>query len=336
MEVLAGDIGGTKTLLLLARVERDTLVPIARQRYDSSAYEDLAPMVRDFLTAHEAEGIRIAAAGFALAGPVEREDGREHARLTNLPWQLDSEGLKRSLGIPRVGLLNDFEGIAHSLDDLPPEHLHPLQTVPPQPQGTQLVVGAGTGLGVCIVAPGRPVRLIPTEGGHAGFAPADERQARLWAHIARSEGRCTREHLLSGRGLGRIARFLAEVEGVRAGDELSAALASVDPAAAEITRLGLEGKDPVALETLKLFSALYGGQTGDLALACLPFGGVYIAGGIAPRLLPVLQSGAFMEAFVDKPPMSRLLERMPVQEIGYTDAGVLGAARLAAELAEGY
>lgn len=335
MEVLAGDIGGTKTLLLLARVERDSLVPMARQRFDSGAYEDLAPMVREFLSAHEAEGVRITAAGFALAGPVERDDGREHARLTNLPWRLDSEGLKRSLGIHRVGLLNDFEGIAHSLDDLAPEHLHPLQSAPPQLQGPRLVVGAGTGLGVCIVAPGRPTRILPSEGGHAGFAPADARQTRLWEYITGSEGRCTREHLLSGRGLGRIARFLVQVEGARPGAELATALASEDPAA-EITRLGLEGKDPVAQESLDLFAAVYGGQTGDLALTCLPFGGVYIAGGIAPRLLPVLRSGAFMRAFADKPPMSRLLERMPVQVIGDTDAGLLGAARLAAELAGGY
>ncbi|MCG5508862.1 glucokinase [Ectothiorhodospira lacustris] len=327
MDVLAGDIGGTKTLLMLAKVEDGRLIPGEIRRYTSADYPGLAPMVRTFL-ADQGTGVPISAA-FALAGPVARRDDGQQARLTNLPWQLDSRQLARDLGLPRVTLVNDFEGIAHSLDDLPADSLHGLQQADRDPDGVRLVVGAGTGLGVCIVCPGRSGRLIPTEAGHGELAPADARQSRLWAAVTRQEGRCSREHLLSGRGINRIARFLISEGPQRPGKVLAEAMTQPDPAP-ELTRLALAGSDPLAVETLSLFCSLYGGQTGDLALGCLPFGGVYIAGGIAPRILPLLDAGGFMTAFCHKPPMTHLLERMSVQVITDPRSGLLGAARLAA------
>ncbi|ANB02328.1 glucokinase [Ectothiorhodospira sp. BSL-9] len=330
MKILAGDIGGTKTLLMLADVSDGRLTALARERYASADYPDLAPMVRAFLSDAGLPRDDIDAACFALAGPVVHQQGVDRARLTNLPWELESTRLAQDLGIPRVALLNDFEGIGHSLDDLPAEALHSLQTGQADPAGVRLVVGAGTGLGVCIVPPGQPLRVLPTESGHANFAPADARQARLWQYVTDQEGCCTREHLLSGRGLGRIARFLV-AQGQTPGESLGPALEGDDPAPV-ISQLALEGSDPVAVEVVALFLAVYGGQTGDLALGCLPFGGVFIAGGIAPRLLPQMHEGSFIEAFCHKPPMTHLLERMPVQVIGDTDAGLLGAARHAASL----
>lgn len=332
MKILAGDIGGTKTLLMLADVSHGRLSTLARERYTSADFPDLAPMVRAFLSDAGLASDGIDAACFALAGPVARQQGVDRARLTNLPWELNSTHLADNLGIPQVALLNDFEGIGHSLDDLPTEALHSLQTGQADPEGVRLVVGAGTGLGVCIVPPGHPLCVLPTESGHATFAPADTRQARLWHYVADQEGRCTREHLLSGRGLGRIARFLV-AQGQSPGQSLGLALEGDDPAPI-ISQLALEGSDPVAVEAVALFLAVYGGQAGDLALGCLPFGGVFIAGGIAPRLLPRMQEGGFIQAFRHKPPMSHLLERMPIQVIGDTDAGLLGAARHAASLCQ--
>nr|WP_274600817.1 glucokinase [Ectothiorhodospira shaposhnikovii] len=326
---MAGDIGGTKTLLMLARVEDGQLIPGEIRRFSSADYPHLVPMVREFLDDHGNPGP--AAAAFALAGPVTRHDDRWQAHLTNLPWQLDSHELARELGIRRVTLVNDFEGTGHSLDDLPADSLHVLQAGETDPKGVRLVVGAGTGLGVCIVCPGQSRLVLPTEAGHSGLAPADGQQARLWAAIHRQEGRCTREHLLSGRGLGRIARFLMS-EGHAVDPTLAKAMEQADPAP-ELTRLALTGADPLAVEALSLFCRIYGGQTGDLALSTLPFGGVYIAGGIAPRILPLLANGGFMEAFLDKPPMTSLMARMPVKVITDTTAGLLGAARLAADKA---
>ncbi|AHK78361.1 glucokinase [Ectothiorhodospira haloalkaliphila] len=333
MKILAGDIGGTKTLLMLADVSDDRLTALARERYASADYPDLAPMVRAFLSDAGLPRDNIDAACFALAGPVARAQGVERARLTNLPWELESTRLAQDLGIPRVALLNDFEGIGHSLDDLPAEALHTLQAGRAEPDGVRLVVGAGTGLGVCIVPPGQPLQVLPTESGHADFAPANAAQDRLWQYVTDLDGRCSREHLLSGRGLGRVAGFLV-AQGQSPGQTLSQALEGDDPAPV-ISQLALEGSDPVAVEAMDLFLAVYGGQTGDLALGCLPFGGVFIAGGIAPRLLPRMREGGFIEAFRSKPPMTHLLERMPVQVIGDTDAGLLGAARHAASLCRG-
>ncbi|SEP62852.1 glucokinase [Ectothiorhodospira magna] len=329
MDILAGDIGGTKTLLMRAKVIQGQLVQRDIQHYISADYPHLAPMVQAFLA--QTGGGTPVAATFALAGPVTRRGDQQQARLTNLPWHLDSRQLAQDLGLARVVLINDFEGIAHSLEDLPADSLHTLQQGNREPAGVRLVVGAGTGLGVCMVCPGHPPQLIPTEAGHSTLAPGDARQSRLWASITQQEGRCSREHLLSGRGIARIARFLLEESPQTPDKTISDIMAQPDPAP-ELTRLALTGSHPLAVDALALFCDLYGGQTGDLALGCLPFGGIYIAGGIAPRILPLLDGGGFITAFGHKPPMSHLLAQMPVQVITDPQAGLLGAARLAASL----
>ncbi len=332
MHVLAADIGGTKTLIALGRQERGRLHLDTPQRFESAAFPDFETLARTFLKHEGVDPTRISSACLAIAGPVEGDAERQQARLTNLPWQLDSASLADSLGIARVVLINDFEGVAHSVDDLPASSLATLQAGEPDPAGPRLVVGAGTGLGVCAVC-ANGAGLLPGEGGHAGFSPSDAQQIRLWQFVTREEGRCTREHLLSGRGIARIAAFL-QTEGHAPGPALADAMAEGDPAAA-LSRFALRGDEPLARETLRLFVRLYGAQTGDLALGVLPTGGVYLAGGIAPRILPLLQNGDFIAAFCRKPPMSHLLARLPVKVINEPNAGLMGAARWALTSAKG-
>ncbi|OBS10148.1 glucokinase [Acidihalobacter prosperus] len=331
MRLLAGDIGGTKTFLVLARFDEEGgMERLHEARYPSAAHADLAPMVSDFLATAPSGPQRIDAACFALAGPVQDQGGHQQARLTNLPWQLDSERLGRVLDIPYVALINDFAGIGHGLPTLSPDALATLQAGLPDPAAPRLVVGAGTGLGVCTLCPvgNGPPRLLAAEAGHANFAPADARQLRLAEHVLAREGRCTREHLLSGAGLRRVYEFVC----AEAHRPPGPALAAGDPPAA-IAGAALADTDPLAADALSLFVAIYAGQTADLALAVLPFGGVYLAGGIAPKILPRLRQPDVVAAFTDRPPMQALLDAMPLHVVLDEHAGLAGALEYARRLA---
>lgn len=326
--ILAADVGGTKTLLQLRRLDgtqRASGVPVSERRYPSNAFDSLEAMVQRFL---EESGQPLPrSACFAVAGPVTEEAGRQRARLTNLPWQLDTSRMEATLSIPTIALLNDFQAVGYSLDSLTDDELSPLHSVPARPRGPRLALGAGTGLGACLVMPdGDAVTSYASEAGHIAFAPRDEEQQALLGYTQSELERVSYERLVSGSGLVRIYRFLLYRRGLAEEDPL---LEADDPAAA-IGGHALAGDHPVALEAVTLFSRLYGAIAGDLALACLPSGGVYIAGGIAPKLLPCLQQGAFMQAFFDKGRMAGLMYRFPVHVITNTQSGLLGAASYAA------
>jgi len=329
MRVLAGDIGGTKTLLALAEVDGSGVRVRCRRRYNSRANADLATVIDDFLAhaAREAPGaVEVACLG--VAGPVLGERGRQTAAITNLPWAVDAAALRGDYGWRELVLLNDFAAVAHGLAVLEEADLAVLQPGEPDADAPVAVIGAGTGLGMALIHPcgGRPA-VAPTEGGHIGFAPADAQQHALWQFVSERHGRTSVERLLSGAGLLEIAAFLT------AGREPSAALrdalAASDPPAA-LAAAGLARSDPLASEALDLFTAVYGTVAGDLALLSLPRGGLYIAGGIAPAILPRLREARFMEAFLDKAPMHDLLRRIPVRVVLNPDVGLLGAARVAA------
>ncbi len=332
MLILAGDIGGTKTILTLVESDGRDCTTRFEQRFDSAAFQGLEPMVEEFLRRARPER-PIVAACFAIAGPVRRTPERQSAALTNLPWQLDSLDLARTLDVPRVRLINDFAGIAYSINHLKIGDLETLQAGNGLREGVRLIAGAGTGFGVCAAVPhAGELVVIPTEGGHAGFAPEDEEQARLWAWVQKHEGRCTREHLLSGAGIGRLFAFLQEDQGLVPGDALAEQLEQQPPAAA-IGNAAVERSDPLAVATLELFARIYASQLGDLALGMLAHGGVYVAGGIAPKVLPFLQDPAFLDAFNTKPPMVELNQGMPLHVILNEHAGLIGAAHHAASLA---
>lgn len=327
--ILAADVGGTKTLLQLRRIDdaqASSGTVVAEQRYASQSFDSLEAMVQRFID--EAGQPLPRSACFAVAGPVDGEGAKQRARLTNLPWQLDSRQLSTALGIPRITLLNDFQAIGYSLGELSASELSPLHPAAPQARGPQLVLGAGTGLGVCLVMPdGDHATSHPSEGGHMAFAPQDAQQQALLDFLQSDLERVSYERLISGSGLVSIYRFLLN----RQQGEDDTLLAAPDPAAA-IGERAVADDHPLAVEAVTLFTRLYGAFAGDMALACLPTGGVYIAGGIAPKLLPCLQQGAFMEAFFNKGRMAGLMQRFPVQVITNPQCGLLGAAHYAARL----
>jgi len=303
--VLCGDIGGTKTLLAIAALAGERLELVLERRYadrDFAAFADLLRAFRD-----EAR-IDVERACLGVAGPV---DGRRVA-VTNFPWEIDAGALEAILGAP-VALANDFVAAAHGIDVLAADDVVTLQAGAPEARGPQLVIGAGTGLGVAYrVWQGDRYAVIGGEAGHAGFAPADERQAGLWQALHAGLGRVRVEHVVSGPGLARIYDFLRDGQGeVRAPEQVASAA------------------DPAARAAVDLFLACYGAVAGDHALAILARGGVFLAGGISPRLLPRLRSGPFLEAFNAKGVHANLAARFPVKVVVNERLGLLGAAKLA-------
>jgi glucokinase len=322
--ILAGDIGGTKALLLLAAVRHGRLVPVLERRYGVASFENFSAMLARFLDdcrAHRGRNARITAACFGAAGPAS--DNR--IQMTNLPWHLDAEGIAARFGIGRVRLVNDFEAAAAGIEALGPEEIAVLQQGEPLSRAARVVIGAGTGLGVAYVLPQhKGYRIIAGEGGHAGFAPADVEQMRLWQALHAQLGRVSVEHVVSGAGLERIYEFLRA--------ELAPELRKKARAdgAPDITRCALEQNDALAGRALDLFIACYGAVAGDHALALMARGGVYIAGGIARRIFSRIAAGGFMTAFNAKGAHAQLNLRMPVRVVMTERLGLLGAALIAA------
>ncbi|MDP2795609.1 MAG: glucokinase [Sulfurisoma sp.] len=314
---LCGDIGGTKVLLGLVddagniAGQRRPARGLAPRRLASADFSDFASLLGEFL---RGVGANISGGCLAVAGPVA-DDGRS-AKITNLPWTIDAAALERefAIGPGRLRLINDFAGAAMGVTALAPDELVTLQAGEPLASGVKLVLGAGTGLGMAVLVADRgDWRVLPGEGGHVGFAPADEVQARVWAALLREHGRVTNERVISGPGLEAIHRILA--------DE------TID--AATITERALAGGDAAARHSVDVFIKAYGAFAGDMAMALMARGGVYLAGGIAAKILPLLQSGAFIEAFNAKAEHALLAARMPVHVVTDPLLGLRGAARLA-------
>ena len=312
--VLAGDIGGTKTLLGLFEPAPRRPRLIAQRRFDSDPSLSLDAIVTDFLRT-AGDGRPVAAAAFGVAGPVVAQV----AQLTNHPWTVDANRSSRILGAP-VQLLNDVEALAYALDALDAEDVVTLQPGRPRPDGMMAVIAAGTGLGQAqlVRVGGRPV-ACPSEGGHADFAPRHRREDELVRMLRQEFGRATVEHVLSGQGLSHLHQLThrdAPCEAAADGLDLPAT----------VTSAGLERRCEPCHEALSLFVSAYGSEAGNLALRALAAGGLFIGGGIAPRIVPALQWPGFLDAFRDKPPMSSLLADVPVHVIVTPAAALLGAA----------
>ena len=325
MKVLAGDIGGTKTLLRVVEWLDAAFTVVHEARYPSQRYTHFDTLLMEYLkTAGDlARGIVCAALG--VAGPVLHDQGRSRAAITNLPWQLDNAALSDLCGIPRVHLINDFEAIGFGLGLLAATDQARLQEAPIHDRATRLIVGAGTGLGMALQQQeGTAWRVLPSQGGHMAFSPADELEDALLHYWRPRLVRMSWEHAVSGPGIVRIYEFLHQRLMPADDAHYQAVLASADPAAAIAD--GAQRGEPVCVQTLALFTRLYGRFTGDLALATLPFGGVYLAGGIAPKLLDCLRNGHFLSGFRDKGPMTPLMADFPVTIITDPTIGVRGAA----------
>lgn len=326
--VLAGDIGGTNARFAIVEVHGPTEARIAHEaRYPSAEAPGLAPLVLRYLA--DAPG-RPEVACFGIACPIVEGD----CEATNLPWRVNAPQLAREIGIPRTTIINDFQAVGEGLHSLSDDEVAVLQKGTPLTHGPIALIGAGTGLGQAYLHwEGSRYVVHPSEGGHADFSPTDSLQRDLLASLAGEFGRVSSERILSGDGLERIYRFLKssgvapEQAGVRA------EMAGNDPAAV-IVRQGIAGTDSLSVKTLDLFARVYGTAAGNLALTVLATGGVYVTGGIAPRMVQRLASGAFMEAFRAKGRLSDVVERMPVRVILTGDVALYGAAAIAARQLE--
>ncbi len=295
---LCGDIGGTKVLLALV----DGAGNIRQQcRLASADFASFGDLLGAYLGQIDTA---IDGGCLAVAGPVAN-DGRS-AKITNLPWTIDCAALEARFGLGRLALINDFAGVALGVAGAAPEQLIALQAGEPAPAGVKLAIGAGTGLGMAILS-GQDI--LPSEGGHVGFAPQDEVQALIASALLREHGRVTAERVISGPGLAAIHRVLA-------GENL-------DPAA--IAERALAG-EPAALRSVDNFFSAYGAFAGDMALAVLARGGVYLAGGVTQRLLPLLAQSGFLAAFNAKAEHAELVRGMPVRVTTDPEIGLRGAA----------
>ncbi|TCV86739.1 glucokinase [Sulfurirhabdus autotrophica] len=329
--ILAGDIGGTKTLLLVAEVTGNQVRVVHEQRFSSAAYSSIVPMVQELmqaLSSVENPQRKIDSACFGVAGPI---NGR-FAKLTNLTWSLDADEIAKACEFTNVKLINDFEAVGYGIEALDVHDFVTLQQGHLEAQGPRVVLGAGTGLGVCFLTLcGDHYQVFPSEGGHVDFAPADELESTLLRYLRNIFGHVSYERILSGSGLVAIYEFLLQNNVSQPPLELKQAMQAGDAAAA-IAAFALSGKDPLASEALDLFVKIYGAQAGNLALTLLTKGGVYVAGGIAPKIIDRIKSGGFMQTFLDKGRYKQMLSNIPVNVIVNEKVGLLGAALVASRL----
>jgi glucokinase len=320
--LLCADIGGTNTKLALFRPGAPPELA-GVEKHASAGVDDLGALFADFA----ARGARsLDAACLGVAGPVVGD----HVNTTNLPWHIDARALGARLGNVPVFLLNDLEALAYGIPSLGDAGVVTLQAVPGDPTGTIAVIAAGTGLGEGgLVWDGRRRLALSSEGGHTDFAPRTEREIALLRHLLQRWPHVSWERVLSGPGIVHIFEYLRDVERLDVPAALATAMAEGDPAAA-ITHAALARSTPIATATLDLFVTFYGAEAGNLALKVMATGGVFIGGGIAPKILTKLQQPAFLEAFFDKGRMGKILKEMPVRVITNDKTALLGAARYAA------
>jgi glucokinase len=328
MRILAGDIGATNARLAVVEWANDGPRFLEEAHYESTRYEALEPILRDF-TGSLGSPPEVGCLG--VPGPVV--DGG--AVLTILGWEARERSLAEAAGIPGLRILNDFEAVARSVPLLDEGDLAVLQEgTAPGAGGSRppvAVVGAGTGLGHAYLTwNGEVLQVYPSEGGHTDFAPRTPLEWQLRDYLAARYGRVSCERVVSGPGLMNVYRFLADTGWAPESPGVRDEMALEDPAAVIASR-GLEGSDPLCEKALEIFVSCYGSQAGDVALVLRSEGGVYLAGGISPRILEWLRNGSFLEAFLGKGRLRPFLERVPVKVILNPRAGLLGAAAFARE-----
>jgi glucokinase len=324
--ILAGDIGGTSTRLGLFEVHAHGVEPIRTQSYHSADFPGLDKIALTFLGDERSQ---IDAACFGIAGPVRHG----HVTGPNLAWEADEGSLARELNITNVKLINDLEANAHGLPALNPEDMVTLQTGAPDAQGNRAVISVGTGLGEAgVYWNGKAHLPFACEGGHADFAPRNELESALLTFLHGKFERVSYERVLSGSGQFLLYEFLRDVKKRPETPVVAGRMQSADPAAV-ITKAGLAGECPLCREALDWYVSLYGAEAGNLALKMMAIGGVYIGGGVAPKIIQKLQEPIFLNSFLAKGRMRSLLAGMPVRVIIKDTTALLGAARVAAQMA---
>jgi len=337
--ILAGDIGGTKTLLRLAKSDGTDWRPLYEQRFASANYASFSNVLREFLAQakqHLVDLPTLSAACFGIAGPVR--DRR--SQLTNLGWSFDRDRLAEEFNIPKVSLINDFVAVGYGVLGLQPHDLHTLQdgnVVEREPIG---VIGAGTGLGEAYLGwNGDCYEVYATEGGHTDFAPRNELEIELLKYLQKRHDRVSVERVVSGMGIVAIYQFLRDHQAApesleiaekvhqwESGDVESGAAAAIANAA--LANCGINSEtngDHLATQTMQMFVEAYAAEIGNLALKLIPNGGLYIAGGIAPKILPLLQDGTFLRILKSKGRVSPVLEDIPIHIVLNPEVGLIGA-----------
>jgi glucokinase len=325
--ILGGDVGGTKTALALFEPGHGAPVLVREDTLPSHEFDSLEAAIERFLGA--GPRVNVTAACVGVAGPVV--DGRCVA--TNLPWVVDERRLAYSIPAERVRLLNDLEATAHGIFALGEDELVPLQPGRPR-RGNIAVIAAGTGLGEAIVVvDGRVRTVVGVEGGHADFGPRGELEEDLLRYLRKEFGHVSYERVLSGPGLLNIYRFLRDTGVAHEAARVAQMMRERDPSAV-ITELGASQADRLCATALTIFISIYGAEAGNLALKALAVGGVVVAGGIAPRIMPALTAGPFVTSFRDKGRMASLMETIPVSVTLNPKTALLGAARVGRSLME--
>lgn len=321
--ILAGDIGGTKVNLAFFDPEDLRLTEENLGTYSSHEYGSLEEIACQFM---KSRGEPVECACFGIAGPI-RKSG---VHLTNLPWTLDAQELARALGLDEVWLINDVEANAHGVAALAPSDFVTLNAGNLDAAGNAVLVSAGTGLGEAgLFWDGNRHLPIASEGGHADFGPRTDLDAELLCHLRAQLGQVSWEHVLSGPGCFRIYKFLRDTGRGEEPAWLAQQIQTEDPSVA-VTQAGLAGRCELCVQTLDLFAGYYGCEAANLALKFLAVGGVYLGGGIAPKIIQKLKDGAFLKAFVGQSRMKDILSAMPVQVIMNDKTALLGAGRYAA------
>ncbi len=318
--LIAGDIGGTKTLLALYDERGGARRPIAQLEFHSADYPALDDVVRAFVAQVQQP---VEAACFDVAGPVIGG----HARLTNLPWVMEEAALQTALGLKRVILLNDLKAVAYAVPHLLPEDLHTVNAGKAEVHGPMAVIAPGTGLGEAfLIWDGTAYMASSSEGGHSDFAPTDETQAALWSYLAKRYGHVAYERVCSGSGLPNIYDFFRDTGRLPEQPGFADTLAAAPDRTPVIMQAALQ--DPantLCAAVLDVFLSCMGAEAGNLALKVVATGGVYLGGGIPPRITTQLDDGRFMRAFVNKGRFNGLLGDIPVHIIT-NQAALLGAA----------
>ncbi|MDZ4339403.1 MAG: glucokinase [candidate division NC10 bacterium] len=326
--ILAGDIGGTKTIVALFEDAGGGLRVLREETFPSRSHEGLGQILEAFRAREPLPPLR--GACFGVAGPVF--DGRCEA--TNLPWVIDAKALRGTLGLERVAVINDLVATAYGILDLKPDDVVVLNEGRPHPEGNKALIAAGTGLGEAILFwDGTRTRYRPvaSEGGHADFAPRNVLEIELLRYLLKKHHRVSYERVLSGPGILNIYSFLKEAGHGEEAVWLRERFHGQDPSVV-ITDAAMRGESDLCVKTLSLFVSLYGAEAGNLALKALATGGVYVGGGIAPKILDRLMDGTFMTAFTDKGRLSPLVSDMTVRVVLNPQTALRGAARCATVL----
>jgi len=317
--ILAGDVGGTKCNLALFAEKDGKLGVVFRERFASKEFAQFDLIIREFTrrAAPHLNGQKIRAAGFGVAGPVI--NNRIHA--TNLPWIVDADVLAQEVGVKSIVLVNDLGATGHSLEHLAPEDFCVLNPGKPVPHATRALLAAGTGLGEGILFwTGTRYKVVPSEGGHSDFAPRTDQQIELLRFMRHRYPQVSWELILSGRGFRTLHEFIAPSVMHPIFEDPDA-----DPAPF-ITKSGLDRSCPICVEALDLWVNIYGAEAGNLALKVLSLGGVYVAGGIAVKILPRIKDGTFFNSFKDKWHFGAMLSDVPVSVVLNESAPLIGAA----------